>query len=113
MLKFPANGLNDEYSLFNPSCTLASAVDVFYRSDVVRIWPSTPHPANTPRTYTITGFPTPQFAVELTQWNITVEAYRNLKQFNTQVYSISGFQVSACLMQFGLLTSTSPYTHDT
>lgn len=72
VLKFPKDGLNDEYKLFSPSCSLASRIDVFYRSDVVRIYPSTPHLAGTSRSYVITGFPTPLFALGPLPWNITV-----------------------------------------
>lgn len=42
-----------------------------------------------------------------------MEAYKDLKQVNTQLFTISGFQISACELAFGLLTSSSPYTFDT
>lgn len=72
VLKFPQGGLNDDYSLFSPACSLASKIDVYYRSDVVRVYPLTPHLANTTRNYLITGFPTSSYAIGPLLWNITV-----------------------------------------
>lgn len=113
VLKFPADGLNDEYQLFTPACSLATRIDVFYRSDLVRLYPSTTHLAGTTRSYVITGFPSPKFTYGPAPWNITVEAYKDLKQANTQLFIIPGFEMASCLFSFGIMLLTSPYTYDT
>lgn len=113
VLKFPPDALNDEYWLFNPACSQASRVEIFYRSDVIRIYPLVTHINGTTLTYVITGFPTPTYAVSSTTWNITVEAYKDLKQVNTQLYSIPNFEIASCRLNFGIISMTSPYTHDT
>ena len=72
VLKFPLNAFNAEYQLFPTTCSLASRVDVFYRSNVVRIYPLTPHTNGTMRSYVITGFPSPKYAMGPIPWNVTV-----------------------------------------
>jgi hypothetical protein len=62
VIKLPLNGINNQYSLFAPACAQASQIDIFYRSDIVRIYPLVTHTAGTTLTYSITGFPTPQYA---------------------------------------------------
>lgn len=61
----------------------------------------------------ITGFPSPKFAVGPLAWNVTVEAYKDLKQANTQVFTIQNFEMASCRLNFGFISGTSPYTHDT
>ena len=59
VLKFPSNAISNKYYLFNPSCSNCQQIDVFYRSDTIRIYPHSPHPANTSISYVITEFPSP------------------------------------------------------
>ena len=59
VLKFPENGISNKYYLFSPSCSNCQQVDIFHRSNVIRIYPSTTHTANTSVSYTITDFPSP------------------------------------------------------
>jgi hypothetical protein len=69
--------------------------------------------AGVSQTYTISLFPPPTYAIGPVNWNITVEAYSNLKQVNTQVFSISNFQVQTCPFTFMLVSVSSVYTYDT
>jgi hypothetical protein len=111
VLKFPLNAFNAEYQLFPTRCSLASRVDIFYRSNVVRIYPLTPHLNGTMMSYVITGFPSPKYAMGPIPWNVTVEAYSNLKQVNSQIYTIPNFEMATCRLSFGIISATSPYTH--
>ena len=97
MLKFPEDGLNDEYKLFSgTNCAECDRVDLFYRSEVARIYPSNNHVAGVARSYVINNFPSPQFSLGAVEYNITVEAFQDLKKVNELIYTIASLEIASC-----------------
>ena len=107
---FPSGAIHDQVSIFSPVCLNASRVDVYHRSDIVRIHPLTPHPAGTSLTYTITNFPSVQYAQYATH-SVTIEAYAQLRQVHTETISHT-FASFACVLPMILVSVSSPYAGD-
>lgn len=84
VVKFPKNGLRDEYSRFNVSCANCRKVDVFYRAEVIRIYPIATHTANTLVSYILTGFPSTEYIVDDPAYPIILEVYNSLKMVHRQ-----------------------------
>ena len=73
VVKLPSDFVHNDSLLFNPSCLQADQIDIFYRSDLVRIYPlGGTHFGGTSLTYTIQGFPSTQYAFDFAIWPITI-----------------------------------------
>jgi hypothetical protein len=72
VIKLPPFFLNDDYSLFNTSCSTALKIDMFYRSDLIRIYPIGIHLANTKIVYEIINFPSPQYSFSYQNWDFII-----------------------------------------
>ncbi len=72
VVKFPKNGLRDEYSRFNVTCANCRNVEIFYRAEVIRIYPLNLHLANTAVSYILQGFPSSEYIVDDPAYPITV-----------------------------------------
>lgn len=73
VIKFPADFISNEYELFNVSCSSADRIEVFFRSDIVRIYPLNGiHKSGVSVNYTITGFPSSQYSFSFAVWPILV-----------------------------------------
>jgi hypothetical protein len=112
VLKFPTDFLHNSSGLFAPACAQAARVDVFYRSDVVRVYPlNGVHLAGISVTYNISGFPSTQYVMPAANWPILIEAYSGYRQVHRKVVNM-GFYSVACVLPFTILTVSSPYAFE-
>ena len=71
-LVFPPDALNDEHQLFAPKCSSCDHMDIFYRNEVVRIYPNDAHDAGETVSYILSDFPSPQYSFPVRPFPIAV-----------------------------------------
>ena len=79
----------------------------------MRIYPSAAHLTGDTVSYILNNFPSPQYAFSAQPYPIEIQVYNDLKQVNTEIYTIPGLEISSCNLPVGILTTTSPYIYDT